>query len=406
MSHALRSFVLAVALIVGTVPAAWAQFGHPADGVAAGGETAGNASFSVRGTVGQALVDRVEGGDRGVNQGFWFAMQGEGATALFVEAVSVSGDGLVDFGPTGVDLQLSGTSGSGLMTVEAFNDGPVSPTGISEQNVSQYRFVVSMKGTLSVGSGTEVQFDVGTLRGISNPDTVAIYTRPTEDAGPFTGYSTTFDAGANELVATADTLRELVLASDTEPLPVELAHLQARTSEKTVVLRWQTASETDNAGFHVQRKTPAGSQWKNLGFVDGTGTTANPKSYRFVDENVPFAADSLTYRLRQVDTDGGTASSAPVTVHRGTPSEVQLLAPFPNPTHNRTTVRFAVPRQQEISLHLYDMLGRRVATLEQNTVARGRKQRMLKVSNLTSGVYFLRLRAEENTRTRRLTVLQ
>jgi len=43
-----------------------------------------------------------------------------------------------------------------------------------------------------------------------------------------------------------------------------------------------------------------GGTWQTVGAVDGAGTTDEPQSYRFTDEEPPYAADSLTYRLKQV----------------------------------------------------------------------------------------------------------
>lgn len=52
------------------------------------------------------------------------------------------------------------------------------------------------------------------------------------------------------------------------PLPVEFAGLNATTEGEEVKLTWQTASETNNAGFEVHRRT-AGMQaaWKQVGFA-------------------------------------------------------------------------------------------------------------------------------------------
>jgi hypothetical protein len=103
-------------------------------------------------------------------------------------------------------------------------------------------------------------------------------------------------------------------------LPVEFvalnARLQSGESSRTVVLSWRTASETNNAGFAVQRRTAAKGSWSKVGRVDGAGTTTRPQRYRFSDEDIPFAAERLTYRLRQIDTDGSATLSDSVTVTR------------------------------------------------------------------------------------------
>ncbi|MFB6273688.1 MAG: FG-GAP-like repeat-containing protein [Salinibacter sp.] len=193
------------------------------------------------------------------------------------------------------------------------------------------------------------------------------------------------------------------------PLPVELAGFEAQVDGKTVRLTWQTASETGNARFEVQRRVSERANggegtWTTVGSVDGAGTTSEAQSYRFVDKDLPFAVDVLTYRLRQVDTDGSAQFSKTVTVERGV-TEVELLGTYPNPARSRATVRYALPKKQEVSLTLYDVLGREVRTVVRAEQS-GRHERRVDVSGLPSGVYFLRLRAGGQTRTQKLTVVR
>ena len=95
----------------------------------------------------------------------------------------------------------------------------------------------------------------------------------------------------------------MVFASGSNALPVKLARFEGTAVESgesaggssgssaNVRLTWQTASETNNAGFEVQRKTGeerSGSPWEVVGYreskADG-GTTNQPMTYRFVDES-------------------------------------------------------------------------------------------------------------------------
>ena len=75
-----------------------------------------------------------------------------------------------------------------------------------------------------------------------------------------------------------------------------------------------------------------------------------------------YAADTLEYRLRQVDVDGSGSTSDPVRIER-TVDELELLGTPPNPAQSRATVRFAVPETQAVTLRLYDVVGREVRTL-------------------------------------------
>jgi hypothetical protein len=188
-------------------------------------------------------------------------------------------------------------------------------------------------------------------------------------------------------------------------IPVELASFDAAASEGDVDLKWQTASETNNAGFAVERKAKGGA-WSQVGFREGAGTTDQAQTYRFTDTGVPFEAERVTYRLRQEDLDGTASHSEEVTVRLGAPSETTLHAPFPNPTQGSATLRYETPEATDLEIAVYDVLGRRVRTLADGPVEAGRHEQTVSVSDLPAGTYFVRLQAEGQTRTQKLTVFR
>jgi lysyl endopeptidase len=207
------------------------------------------------------------------------------------------------------------------------------------------------------------------------------------------------------------------LSGTPAPLPVELLRFDARLDGGTVHLSWKTAAETDNAGFRVQRRaretaeasrrkrTTDKESWHTVGLVEGRGTTSRVHTYQLTDADLPFAANALTYRLQQVDTDGSRHDVQTTTVERGVRT-VQLLGPAPNPARRRVTIPFALPRAQPISLVLYDVMGRTVRTIAEGEGAAGRHEHTVDLNGLSSGLYVLRLRAGETVRARKLTVVR
>ena len=197
--------------------------------------------------------------------------------------------------------------------------------------------------------------------------------------------------------------------SYTDIIPVELARFEAqRIGEGAVQLTWQTASETNNSGFVVQRQTGTGTStvWTRVHFAEGAGTTSEPQFYRFTDRAVPFEAETVHYRLKQVDLDGTTHLSSEVKLDLGTPERLALHTPFPNPSRNETTVRYELPTDTEVQIAVYDLLGRRVATPVDRRVDAGHTQFQLRTQDLPSGTYILHLRTGQQTRTQRLTVVK
>lgn len=323
-----------------------------------------------------------------------------------------------NFSGTGTSISFgsntSTTDGSGSVTVKKYDGGPASPDGIpSGDNVSSYRVVIDAQDIDKVGSETEVRFDVSKLGGIDDPNNVDIYKRSTAGTGSFTELATsvddqgTDDTSDDELYATISSFSEFAFGSSSESLPVELAEFAAQLDGNEVHLSWQTASETDNAGFRVQRRTEDAS-WTTLDQVGGTGTTVETQSYRYTDADLPYEANTLTYRLKQVDTDGSINYSEPMTVERGI-EKVELKGTYPNPARQRATVRYALPGKtgsaQHVTIRLFDVMGRQVKTLVDDKRT-GRHKQRVDVSTLSSGVYFLRLQTQGKTRTAKLTVVQ
>ena len=120
-------------------------------------------------------------------------------------------------------------------------------------------------------------------------------------------------------------------------IPVELARFDSVIDGTDVVLTWVTASETNNAGFAIERAT---NEWleadvpgsfEEIAFVTGAGTASVPHAYAWRDETLAPTASHATYRLRQIDFDGAFALSPEVEVTLPAPSSLHLAAPYPNP---------------------------------------------------------------------------
>jgi hypothetical protein len=186
-------------------------------------------------------------------------------------------------------------------------------------------------------------------------------------------------------------------------LPVELARFTAATSGEAVTLRWSTTSEENNAGFDVERSTD-GETFTTIGFEPGVGTTEEAQSYRFVDREAPFAT-TLFYRLRQVDTDG-TFEYSPVVEVEVTPSTVALLPVAPNPVVGVANLRYELPEATAVRLQVFDLLGRRVATLADGEKPAGRHEVSWRSAGLASGTYFVRLQAGSTAQTQMLRLVR
>lgn len=93
------------------------------------------------------------------------------------------------------------------------------------------------------------------------------------------------------------------------PLPIELLSFSVNAGAESVLISWETATETNNDFFTIERSGNLES-WEILGYVDGAGNSNRPLSYSFTD-NMPLEGISY-YRLKQTDFDGQYEYFGPV----------------------------------------------------------------------------------------------
>ena len=85
--------------------------------------------------------------------------------------------------------------------------------------------------------------------------------------------------------------------------------------------------------------------------------------------------------------------------------EQQLGQNYPNPFRHSTTIPFQVPEEQQVTLGLYDALGRRVKTLVDERLQSGTYTYLLEGSSLPPGLYFCKLSADGTENVRRMSRL-
>ncbi len=170
-------------------------------------------------------------------------------------------------------------------------------------------------------------------------------------------------------------------------LPVELKTFTATFQQESVLLRWNTASETNNQGFEIQHSTN-GINWQALGFIAGYGTTLDEKHYTFLHRSPHF--DKNYYRLRQMDFDGASEFSKTVFVSMENGKVKSCF--FPTVTSGVINIESDWDELGQISV--FSASGQLVMSTGQVS--------QLDLSALENGMYLVQLKSEKGIVTERI----
>jgi hypothetical protein len=185
------------------------------------------------------------------------------------------------------------------------------------------------------------------------------------------------------------------------PLPVEVQYFSAEQESKYIKVLWGTATEEENHGFNIER-ADVSMNFSTVGFVYGHGTSYAPIDYSFIDTTV-VTSGTYTYRLEQIDNNGGTKYHNTLAVVKYTtavektetihPAEFNLSDNYPNPFNPSTTFSFSIGIASHVELSVFNMLGQETGCFIDEYMLPG----SYKISasfdgmHLSSGTYICRL---------------
>jgi hypothetical protein len=213
---------------------------------------------------------------------------------------------------------------------------------------------------------------------------------------------------ANSAMTSSNLFQEVTnnfQGSFNSPLPVELSSFTGKAIDNNKVeLNWITKTEVNNYGFDVERKINDG-EWNSIGFVEGHGNSNSPKEYSYSDNDLFAGGSKFQYRLKQIDTDGQYEYSDAIEVGI-VPTQFELSQNYPNPFNPSTTIRFSLPKQTQLKLNLYNMLGELVETVAEGTYDAGYYKVSFNASNLASGIYIYRIESSDFVKTMKMILLK
>jgi hypothetical protein len=211
-------------------------------------------------------------------------------------------------------------------------------------------------------------------------------------------------------------------------LPVEMVSFSAQAGNQKVLLEWETFSETQNLGYILKRALNSDDNFVEIASylthpddLRGLGTSSSGKAYAFIDADYSLI-NGTTYYYKIYDVDyNGTATEYSKVVSAmpaenawlpGERLEYELSQNFPNPFNPSTTIRIQLGHPGEnVSLIIYDIMGRKVRVLHQGVLAgtahsftwdghdsNGRQ--------VASGIYYYQLNTPGYSKTKKMILMK
>ena len=195
-------------------------------------------------------------------------------------------------------------------------------------------------------------------------------------------------------------------SKSTSPVPVVIEYFSANLINNNIILKWRTATEVNNYGFEIQKSLLNGqsSKFETIGFVDGHGNSNSPKEYTFVDTDKP--GGTVQYRLKQIDIDGEFEYSDIVEVNNVFQKEFKLLQNYPNPFNPTTVIEYSIPKASHVSIKVFDILGKEVATLVNKNQENGSYKVQFNATKLSNGTYFYKIKSGDFTEIKKMLLLK
>lgn len=174
--------------------------------------------------------------------------------------------------------------------------------------------------------------------------------------------------------------------TDSALLPVTLVKFNGQTINSQHMLSWETATEINNTGFHLQRSAD-GANFSSIGFIPSKALNGNSSinmQYSFTDVKVPDG--KLYYRLNQVDKDGKSILSPILVLSKLTSRSLTVPSIYPNPVRDNLSLVIVSPSAQKITVRMNDAFGR-VVDQRVMSVSAGTTIYNLNIKSFSAGSY-------------------
>jgi hypothetical protein len=325
-----------------------------------------------------------------------------------VDMKNVWSSGLIGFTGTDLSIFYNNFTGEDSVYVHKFDGTPigtspvVTPGGITALYPSYW--IIYKYGTGSFDETTSnVSFSLmngSLLSGVVNSD-IKLFSRALgNNAGWNTARTaanyTDFNSQTVDFSLTSNTFNlQLAIGGNNNPLPVQLTKLVGSASKADAVLRWSTASESNNKGFVVERSFD-GKNFEQITFVKGAINSNVVSNYSFVDKGIFTSNKAAFYRLKQVDLNEEYTYSDVILV-TATSSSVENTVVYPNPVNRNLYIEIDSKVNETISITITDITGKTLKTVKSNINEGFNKISIDELETLTQGIYIIQVNTSDKS---------
>jgi hypothetical protein len=186
-------------------------------------------------------------------------------------------------------------------------------------------------------------------------------------------------------------------------LDIPVTKFSAESARNGVELTWECADP--GVGFNLYRSEEATGVRSRLREIINVELITGESPYTYLDAGV---SDGVTYSywLEAIDAGGASETFGPATCTAGmfVPSSYALYQSRPNPARGTAVIAFDLPEDAGVVLTIYDLSGRKVTTLVNETLPAGAYERP--VAGFAPGVYVYRLAAGEFSGVKKMVVVE
>ncbi len=227
----------------------------------------------------------------------------------------------------------------------------------------------------------------------------------------------TVDTEANTVTVTGIGSFSQWTLSDENPIAVSLLAFSAVRRNRSALIEWRVDNTIGIAGFRVRKSNSPHGPFLPLhdGLITTGENSVEPRNFSVID---PSCDSQAWYQLQIVMLDGSVhnSSAAPLSesaavASQPLPSAFALHPNFPNPFNPSTAVAFDLPQDEYVSLNVYDLKGRLVASLVDGHCPAGRHNVLWNGNDqygapMPSGIYLCKITAGTFSASRRMLLMK